>query len=62
MFTISQAKPTMVKPLWQRLWQLQVYVNTNKNIVTAFTHNTYYDKSEKTLQIIFTDILTVNMY
>ena len=26
-FTILRAKPTTVKLLWQRLWQLQVYVN-----------------------------------
>ena len=60
-FTILQAKPKMVKPLWQSLWHLPVYVNTNKNTISAFAHHTYYDKSEKSLQVIFTDTLTVNM-
>ena len=58
---ISQAKPTAVKPFRQRLWQLPAYVNTNKNTGSAFSHHTYYGKSEKPLQIIFADTLAVNM-
>ena len=65
-FTISQAKPTMVNLLPQHLWQLPVYVNTNKNTVSAFAHHTYYDKSDthydkSYMWVIFTDTFTANM-
>ena len=59
-FIISQAKPTTIKTLQQHLWQLSVYVSINKGTVSTFAHHTY-DKLEKPLQVIFTDILTVNM-
>ena len=60
-FMILQAKPTTIKLLRQGLWQSSVYANTNKNTVSAFSHHTYYDKSEKPLQVIFTNTLTINM-